>query len=339
MTSEPITQLPVDPVAEAKMDPLFVESPDRFVLFPIQYNDVWQLYKEQLSAIWVREEINLIDDEKDFDSLSKDEQHVLKMVLAFFASSDGIVNENLICRFANEVKVPEWRCFYALQMMIENVHNEVYSSLIDTLVKDAASKKLLFEASERIPCVARKAAWAKKWISSNASFAERLVAFACVEGIFFSASFSVIFYYKKRNLMPGLTFANELISADEAGHTKGAYLLYSQLQEQLSQDVIHNIVREAVEIETEFVDEVLNMPVIGLCASDMKQYVCFVADRLCRSLGCDKIYNKTNPLDFMELISLRGKTNFFERKVGEYKKFSSKHLHAHHVEFNNDEAF
>lgn len=299
---------------------LLKENPQRFVLFPIKYGTIWEMYKKHMASFWTAEEIDLSQDTKDWKALSNDEQHFVKMVLAFFAASDGIVLENLAERFMSDVQVPEARCFYAFQMAMENVHSETYSLLIDTYIKDPSEKQHLFHAMETIPSVARKGEWALKWIKSSDSFAERLVAFAAVEGIFFSGSFCAIFWLKKRGKMPGLTFSNELISRDEGLHTDFACLLYSMLEERLSRDRVLEIIGNAVEIEKEFVTTSLPVSLIGMNADLMSQYIEFVADRLIVTLGYEKHYGTSNPFEWMEMISLQGKTNFFEKRVGEYQK-------------------
>jgi ribonucleotide reductase beta subunit family protein with ferritin-like domain len=301
-------------------EPLLSESTSRFVMFPIKYPDIWEMYKKHVASFWTAEEIDLSDDLPHWNSLNDDEQHFIKTVLAFFAASDGIVLENLVENFAGDVQAPEARCFYGFQMAMENIHSETYSLLIDTYIRDPVEKNKLFKGMETIPCVAKKAQWALEWISSDNSFAERIVAFAAVEGIFFSGSFCSIFWLKKRGLMPGLTFSNELISRDEGLHTDFACLIYSHLKHQLNDDVVHKIISHAVEIETEFVTDALPVGLIGMNADLMTQYIKFVADRLLYALGHPKLYNVTNPFEWMEMISLQGKTNFFERRVGEYQK-------------------
>jgi len=301
-------------------EPILQENKDRFVLFPIKHKDVWDMYKKAEASFWTAEEIDLGSDLADWNNkLNNDEKHFIKHVLAFFAASDGIVNENLAVNFMNEVQWPEARCFYGYQIMIENIHSETYSLLIDTYIKDPAEKDKLFHAIETVPCVSKKADWALKWIS-NGSFAERLVAFAAVEGIFFSGSFCSIFWLKKRGLMAGLSFSNELISRDEGLHCDFACLLYSQLQNPLPKEKVIEIITNAVEIEKEFVTDALPVKLIGMNAELMRQYIEFVADRLLLALGCSKKYQVSNPFDFMELISLNGKTNFFEKRVAEYQK-------------------
>ena len=301
-------------------EPLLRENPDRFTMFPLTYQSIWEFYKKAEASFWTAEEVDLSADTKHWEGLTDDERHFIKHVLAFFAGSDGIVLENLGVRFMSEVQVPEARAFYGFQIAIENIHSEMYSLLIDCYVKDTAEKTRLFRAIDTIPAVKKKADWALRWIGDDASFAERLVAFAAVEGIFFSGSFCSIFWLKKRGLMPGLTFSNELISRDEGLHCDFACHLYSLLARKLSQERIHEIVAEAVEIEKEFVTESLPCSLIGMNADLMKQYIEFVADRLLVALEYDRVYRASNPFEFMELISLQGKTNFFERRVGEYQK-------------------
>lgn len=301
-------------------EPILQENKDRFVLFPIQHQDIWEMYKKAEASFWTAEEIDLSPDIQDWENkLNNDEKHFIRHVLAFFAASDGIVNENLAVNFMSEVQWPEARCFYGFQIMIENIHAETYSLLIDTYIKDQKDKNYLFNAVETVPCVGKKAEWALRWIS-NGSFAERLIAFAAVEGIFFSGSFCSIFWLKKRGLMPGLTFSNELISRDEGLHCDFACLLYSKLKNQLPVAQVTDLITSAVKIEHEFVREAIPVKLIGMNADMMCQYIEFVADRLLVSLGCPKFYNATNPFDFMEMISLQGKTNFFEKRVAEYQK-------------------
>ena len=299
---------------------LLQDNPNRFVLFPIQYQDIWDAYKKHKAVFWTAEEIDFGKDLNHWEKLNSDEQHFIKNVLAFFAGSDGIVLENLLSRFSNEVQLPEARCFYSFQGMIENIHSEVYSLTIDTYVKDAEEKNRLFNAINTIPAVGKKAQWAIKWMQDdNSSFALRLVAFAAVEGIFFSGSFCSIFWLKKRGLMPGLTFSNELISRDEALHTEFAVLLYTRyVKNKPSQDLVLSLITEAVEIEKEFITESLPCRLIGMNSGLMIQYIEFVADRLLVQLGYGKHWNSANPFDFMEMISMTGKTNFFEKRVGEY---------------------
>ncbi len=295
------------------------QDEERFVLMPIQHSEIWNFYKKAMASFWTAEEIDLYQDLNDWKKLSADEKHYISQVLAFFSASDGIVNENLALRFYQDVPIPEARCFYGFQIAMENIHSETYGLLIDTYIQNSKEKEFLFNAIKHIPSVKKKADWALKWIESSKSFAERLIAFACVEGIFFSGSFCSIFWLKKRGLMPGLTFSNELISRDEGLHTDFACHLYSML-EPLSKERILEIVTDAVEIEKEFVSDSLPVSLIGMNAKMMTQYVEFVADRLLRSLGLPKHYGSTNPFDWMELISLQGKTNFFEKKVSEYQK-------------------
>lgn len=300
---------------------ILTEDKNRFTLLPIKHQDIWKMAKDAESSIWSVSDIDLQQDKFDWPKLNGDEQKFIKNVLAFFAASDGIVIENLVSRFASEVQYPEARYFYGIQNMMENVHSETYSILIDTYIKDPREKDMLFRAIETIPCVEKKANWAMKWINSSQSFAERLIAFAAVEGIFFSGSFCAIFWLKKRGIMPGLTFSNEYISRDEGLHVKFATNLYkNHIRNKLSQKQIHEIISEAVEIETEFVCDSIPVKLIGMNSDLMSQYIKFVADYLLTDLGCEKLYNVENPFEFMNMISLQGKTNFFEKKVGEYKK-------------------
>ena len=302
------------------IEPILQENKDRFVLFPIKHPSIWEMYKKAEASFWTAEEIDLSPDLIDWESkLNDDERYFIKHVLAFFAASDGIVNENLAVNFMNEVQYPEARCFYGFQIMIENIHSEAYSLLIDTYIQSSSEKDYLFHAIDTVPCVTKKAGWALRWIDQG-SFAERLVAFAAVEGIFFSGSFCAIFWLKKRGLMPGLSFANELISRDEGLHCDFACLLYKELQNPLPEESVQGIIRNAVEIEREFVRDALPVRLIGMNADLMCQYIEFVADRLLVALGVSKIFNVTNPFDFMDLISIPGKTNFFERRVSEYQK-------------------
>ena len=298
---------------------LLAPDDNRFVMFPIKHQDIWEMYKKQVDCFWRAEEIDLTKDLVNWDSLNHDEKYFISMILAFFAASDGIVLENLASRFMMDVQVSEARAFYGFQIAIENIHSETYSLLIETYIKDKDEKHKLFNAIENFPCIKKKSDWAQKWIHDNrSSFATRLVAFACVEGIFFSGAFCSIYWLKKRGLMPGLTFSNELISRDEALHCEFAVLLYSKLTKKVDRAKIHELIKEAVEIETEFICEALPCKLIGMNSELMTQYIKFVADRLVVQLGYKKIYGVSNPFDFMELISLEGKTNFFERKVGEY---------------------
>lgn len=303
-----------------KQEPILAVSADRFVLFPIAYDSVWEMYKQAQASFWTAEEADLSQDLTDWTKLNSDEQHFIKHVLAFFAASDGIVNENLAVRFNNDVQIPEARCFYGFQIAIENIHSEMYSLLIDTYINDTEEKDYLFNAVETVPCVGKKARWALRWIGSGTSFAERLVAFAAVEGIFFSGSFCSIFWLKKRALMPGLTFSNELISRDEGLHVDFACLIYSLLDHKLSEERVREIICSSVELEQEFITEALPVSLIGMNSELMGQYIEFVADRLLVALGCAKVYGVQNPFEWMELISLQGKTNFFEKRVGEYQK-------------------
>jgi ribonucleoside-diphosphate reductase beta chain len=298
---------------------LLKENKDRFVILPINYPAIWEQYKRHEASFWTAEEIDLSSDLKDWANMNDGERHFISHVLAFFAASDGIVNENLAVNFMSEVQIPEARCFYGFQIMMENIHSETYALLIDTYISDPVEKNRLFHAIDTIPAVTKKAEWALRWIN-NGTFAQRLVAFAAVEGIFFSGSFCSIFWLKKRGLMPGLTFSNELISRDEGLHCEFACLLYSMLNGKLDEKEVHEIIRDAVEIEKEFITDALPAALIGMNSELMKQYIEFVADRWISELGCKKIYNATNPFDFMEMISLQGKTNFFEKRVGDYQK-------------------
>ena len=300
-------------------EPLLIPDDNRFVMFPIKYDDIWAMYKKQIDCFWRAEEIDLSKDLADWAKLSADEQHFISMILAFFAASDGIVLENLAQRFMSDVQISEARAFYGFQIAMENIHSETYSLLIETYIKDKEQKHKFFNAIENYPCIKKKSDWAQKWIHDNrSSFATRLVAFACIEGIFFSGAFCSIFWLKKRGLMPGLTFSNELISRDEALHCEFAILLYSKLEKKLPKAKLHEIVKECVEIEIEFICDALPCRLIGMNSELMGQYIQFVADRLCVQLGYPKIYNVGNPFSFMELISLESKTNFFEKRVGDY---------------------
>lgn len=297
------------------------ENPGRFVLFPIQHHDIWKFYKDSEASFWTAEEIDLSQDVTDWETkLNSDEQHFIKHVLAFFAASDGIVNENLAENFVNEVQYTEAKFFYGFQIMMENIHSETYSLLIDTYIKDKEEQNRLFNAIDTIPAIKKKAEWAIKWINSD-SFVERLIAFAAVEGIFFSGSFCSIFWLKKRGLMPGLTFSNELISRDEGVHCDFACHLYNQhIENKLTHERIREIICGALEIEKEFIIESLPVKLIGMNSDLMSQYLEFVTDRLLVSLGVPKVYNSENPFDFMQNIALQGKTNFFEKRVAEYQK-------------------
>jgi len=301
-------------------EPLCLESKNRFVLFPLANQQIWSMYKKHVASFWTAEEVDLSQDHRDWQRLNAKEQHFIKYVLAFFAASDGIVLENLTSNFINDVKLPEARCFYAFQAAMENIHSETYSLLIDTYIQDESEKASLFNAMDNIECIKAKATWALKWMSADSAFCQRLVAFACVEGIFFSGSFCALFWLKKRGLMPGLTFSNELISRDEGLHTDFACLLYKLCAHQLSEEVIHDIVRSAVECEQAFICDSLPVDLIGMNSKLMAQYIQFVADRLCHALGHNKLYGAKNPFDWMEMISLQGKTNFFEKRVGEYAR-------------------
>jgi len=306
-------------MSKNNLEPLLAPDDNRFVMFPIQHQDIWQMYKKQIDCFWRAEEIDLSKDLTHWDGLNKDEQMFISMILAFFAASDGIVLENLAQRFMSDVQVSEARAFYGFQIAMENIHSETYSLLIETYIKDKEEKSRLFNAITNFPCIKKKSDWAQKWIHDNrSSFATRLVAFACVEGIFFSGAFCSIFWLKKRGLLPGLTFSNELISRDEALHCEFAVLLYSKLVKKIDKSRIHEIIKEAVEIETEFICDALPCRLIGMNSQMMTQYIQFVADRLSVQLGYKKIYNVLNPFDFMELISLESKTNFFEKKVDAY---------------------
>jgi ribonucleoside-diphosphate reductase subunit M2 len=306
-------------MSKISLEPLLAPDDNRFVMFPIVYQDIWEMYQKQVDCFWRPEEIDLSKDLSHWDGLQKDEQFFISSILAFFAASDGIVLENLAQRFMREVQVSEARAFYGFQIAMENIHSHTYSNLIETYIKDKEEKSKLFNAITNFPCIKKKSDWAQKWIHDNrSSFATRLVAFACVEGIFFSGAFCSIFWLKKRGLMPGLTFSNELISRDEALHCEFAILLYSKLIKKLDKSRIHEIIKEAVEIETEFICEALPCKLIGMNSKLMTQYIQFVADRLCVQLGYKKIYNVTNCFDWMELISLESKTSFFEKRNDSY---------------------
>tara|TARA_B000000441_G_C21734779_1_gene349073 strand:+ start:537 stop:1514 length:978 start_codon:yes stop_codon:yes gene_type:complete len=306
-------------MSKQQVEPLLVEDENRFVMFPIQDQSIWEMYKKQVDCFWRAEEIDLSKDHASWETLNDDEKFFIKMVIAFFAASDGIVLENLGVRFMTEVQLAEARAFYGFQIAMENIHSEVYSLLIDSYVKEEKEKEVLFHAIENFPCIKKKADWAIKWINDKrSSFATRLVAFACVEGIFFSGAFCSIYWLKKRGKMPGLTFSNELISRDEALHTEFAVLLYSKLVKKLPKKKIVEMIEEAVEIEKEFICDALPCRLISMNSKLMSQYIEFVADRLIVQLGYEKIYNATCPFDFMEQISVEGKTNFFEKRVGEY---------------------
>ena len=306
-------------MSKQQIEPLLVEDQSRYVMFPIQDQSIWDMYKKQVDCFWRAEEIDLSKDLASWETLTDDEKYFIKMIIAFFAASDGIVLENLGMRFMSEVQLSEARAFYGFQIAMENIHSEVYSLLIDTYVKDETEKDSLFNALDNFPCIKKKADWAIKWINDKrSSFATRLIAFACVEGIFFSGAFCSIYWLKKRGKMPGLTFSNELISRDEALHTEFAVLLYSKLAKKLPKKKVVEMIQEAVEIEKEFICEALPCRLISMNSKLMSQYIEFVADRLLVQLGYDKVYNATCPFDFMEQISVEGKTNFFEKRVGEY---------------------
>ena len=292
---------------------------ERYVILPIQYPEIWEMYKRHEASFWTAQEIDLAVDKVDWSNLNDDERFFIKMVLAFFSQADGIVNENLAMRFYCDVKIPEARAFYSFQIAMETIHSETYSLLIHTLISDKGEQSKLFNATKNFLSIKNKAEWCKRWIGSSNSFSERLIGFACVEGIFFSGSFCAIYWLKKRGVMPGLTFSNELIARDEGLHTDFACLLYKTLPHSLSYEVVSTIVKEAVELEGDFITEALPCSLIGMNCNQMKQYIKFVADHLVESLGYSKIYNVDNPFDFMELISMQGKTNFFERRVGEYQ--------------------
>jgi len=301
-------------------EPILTESKNRFVLFPLQNNEIWEMYKKHLACFWVATEIDLSQDLNDWQKLKDNEKHFIKYVLAFFAASDGIVLENLADNFICEVKLPEARCFYGFQAAMENIHSETYSLLIDTYIKDNKEKNNLFNAMNNIPCIQQKANWAVKWMNKDAPFVQRLVAFACVEGIHFSGSFCAIYWLKKRGLMPGLTYSNELISRDEGLHTDFACLLYRQAVNKLTDKEVHQIVQEAVKIEKNFICDALPCKLIGMNSEMMATYIEFIADHLLYELGHSKIYNVENPFEWMDMINLTGKTNFFEKRVSEYQK-------------------
>lgn len=301
------------------IEPLLAPDDNRYVMFPIKYPDIWNMYLKQVDSFWRPEEIDLSKDIDHWNALSENERKFISSILAFFAASDGIVLENLAQRFMSDVQVSEARAFYGFQIAMENIHSHTYSNLIDTYIKDKDEKDKLFHAINNYDCIRKKAEWAQKWIHDNrSSFSTRLIAFACVEGIFFSGAFCSIFWLKKRGLMPGLTFSNELISRDEALHCEFAVLLYSKLLKKTEKNRVYDIIKEAVEIETEFICEALPCRLIGMNSELMTQYIKFVADRLCVQLGYKKIYNVTNPFDFMEMISLEGKTNFFDKVPSDY---------------------
>lgn len=308
--------------SQQQTEPILKENPNRFVVYPIQYPDIWTMYKKAVASFWTIEEVDLSKDQDDWDNLNKNEKHFISHILAFFAASDGIVNENLVERFSQEVQITEARCFYGFQIAIENIHSEMYSLLIDTYIKDIHERDFLFNAIQNLPCVQRKAQWALNWIkSSDVTFGERLVAFAAVEGIFFSGSFAAIFWLKKRGILPGLTFSNELISRDEGLHCDFAVLLFKYLIQRPSPQRIQQIIIEAVEIEKDFMINSMPGNCLGMNSDLMAQYINFVGDRLLMEFGLEKVFKTNNPFDFMTMISLDGKTNFFEKRVGEYQKF------------------
>ena len=320
----------------SEIEPLLTPDDSRYVMFPIKDDDVWKMYKKAVDSFWVPQECDLSKDLNDWETLTTDEKHFISMILAFFAASDGIVLENIATRFMSDVQLSEARAFYGFQIAIENIHSEMYSLLIDTYISDKDEKSKLFNALENFPCIQKKGDWAKKWISDNrSSFASRLVAFAVVEGIFFSSSFASIYWIKKRGIMPGLTFSNELISRDEALHTEFAILLYNKLNKKLSKKRVVEIIKEAVVIETEFIVDAIPCKMIGMNSKLMTQYIEFVADRLSLQLGYDKIYNSSNPFDFMELISVETKVNFFERTNSEYS-LANKTIKGDVFEFTDD---
>jgi len=322
------------------VEPLLTETKSRFVIFPIEYNDIWSMYKKHVSTYWTVEEIDFAKDNKDWDKLENGEQHFIKNILAFFAASDGIVNENLVLNFMTEIKVPEALAFYSFQTAIETVHSETYSLLIDTYIKNEEEKTRLLNAVETIPCVAKKANWAIKWIENKKdNFATRLVAFACVEGIFFSGAFCSIYWLKERGVMPGLTFSNELISRDESLHTEFAILLYSHIVNKLSEKEVHDIIKDAVVIEKEFIIDSLPCRLLGMNSKLMSQYIEFVSDRICIQLGYSKIYNVSNPFDFMDRIGLEDKQNFFEVRVSNYSKAELHNTENSKLDFNMDDDF
>lgn len=323
-----------------EIEPLLTETKNRHVIFPINYDDIWSMYKKHVSTYWTVEEIDFSKDGADWVKLSEDEQYFIKNVLAFFAASDGIVNENLVLRFMSEIKVPEVLAFYSFQNAIETVHSETYSLLIDTYIKDDIEKSKLLNAVETIPCIKKKADWAMKWIeSTDHNFATRLVAFACIEGIFFSGAFCAIYWIKERGLMHGLTFSNELISRDESLHTEFAILLYSHIKNKLSEEKIHSIIEEAVNIEKEFIIDSLPCRLLGMNSDLMSEYIEFVSDRICIQLGYNKIYNVSNPFDFMDRISLEDKQNFFEVRVSNYSKAELHNNENSKLDFNMEDDF
>ena len=318
---------------------LLSEEEKRYVIFPIKHEPFWEMYKKAQANFWTAEELDLSKDMKDYNELTDDERFFINNVLAFFAASDGIVNENLVERFCNDVQILEAKFFYGFQIAIENIHSETYSLLIDTYIKDLVLKDKLLNAIETIPSVKKKADWALKWIGDKSDFSKRVIAFACVEGIFFSGSFCSIFWLKKRGLMPGLCHSNELISRDEGLHTEFAVLIHHNLIKKCSDEDIYNIVKEAVMIEKEFITESLPCRLIGMNNDLMTQYIEYVADRLLLMLGLQKVYNSTNPFDWMEAISIQGKTNFFEKRVGEYSNAANPNANNEDNQFDLDEDF
>jgi len=306
-------------MSKGTIEPLLAPDDNRFVMFPIKHNDIWDMYQKQVDCFWRPEEIDLSKDIDHWDTLSQDEKYFISMILAFFAASDGIVLENLASKFMMDVQLSEARAFYGFQIAMENIHSQTYSTLIETYIKNADEKSKLFHAIENYPCIKKKSDWAQKWIRDNrSSFATRLIAFACVEGIFFSGAFCSIYWLKNRGLMPGLTFSNELISRDEALHCEFAILLYSKLLKKVDKSRVYEIIKDAVDIEIEFICDALPCKLIGMNSDMMSQYIQFCADRLAVQLGYKKIYGVNNPFQFMELISLESKTNFFDRKVDAY---------------------
>ena len=323
-------------------EPILQENKDRFVIFPIQHHDIWEWYKKSEANFWTAEEIDLHQDLTDWkNKLNDDERYFIKHILAFFAASDGIVNENLVERFCNEIKLLEAKCFYGFQIAIENIHSETYSLLIDTYIKDFTLKNKLLNAIETIPSVKKKADWALKWIGDSSDFSKRVIAFACVEGIFFSGAFCSIFWLKKRGLLPGLCHSNELISRDEGLHTEFAVLMYKNLKEKPSPDIIKEIIINAVSIEKEFITESLSCELIGMNKELMSQYINYVADRLLLMFGLEKVYHSENPFDWMEMISVQGKTNFFEKRVGEYSNKANPNIdqEQNEISFDDDDDF
>ena len=321
------------------MEHLLNESEKRYVIFPIQHDKFWEMYKKAESSFWTTEELDLSKDNADFEALEPNEQHFIKYILAFFAASDGIVNENLVERFTQEVQILEAKFFYGFQVMMENIHSETYSLLIDTLIKDPQEKHTLFNAIEEIPSIRKKAEWAQKWINDkHSSFGHRVIAFAAVEGIFFSGAFCSIFWLKKRGLMPGLSFSNELISRDEGLHTEFAVLMYHNLVNKPTKEEILEIITDAVCIEKEFITESLSCELIGMNSKLMMEYIEYIADRLLKMLQIEPIYNTPNPFDWMEMIAIQGKTNFFEKRVGEYSNKANPNVDSseNQITFDND---